>query len=280
MNARSIVLIGAVAILGIGAIMMLGSLFSPKAPAKTTQVAVAQTLIEPYTIITQDMIGTSANVYQRDAEAKGAWPVVAAVGLMTTDRIAPGTWITTLNARSVEDVRFTEDLGLEVLSFSAGVDRTVGGDLRAGHIINLYGNGRTKEGDPFTRLIESQIWVVKVSAAGQAVTNETAVPDPVTGELTVTGGDRNRSASLITVAVRPEQAQNIVNALGAENLNPWVTLAASQTAAALVATPVPAVATPTFGLPLDISLTATALALQIQLTSAPRAPVTGGGGSR
>lgn len=279
MNARSLVLIGAVAILGIGAIMMLSTMFSQQAPPSTTQVAIAQQVIEPYTIITQDMIGASGEVYEREAKLKGGWPVVFAVGKMSTDRIVPNEWITAQNARDVEDVRFTDDLGLEVMSFQAGIDRTVGGELRAGHLINLYGNGRTREGEPFTRLIESQIWVVRVSAAGQAVTNETPVPDIDTGELVVSGGDRNRAASVITVAVRPEQAHNIVNSLGAENLSPWITLAASQTAASLRATPVPA-ATATFGLPPDIAATATALARAILATPQGRLGDTGGGGTQ
>jgi hypothetical protein len=178
-------------------------------------------------------------------------------------------------------VRFTEDLGLEVLSIQAGLDRSVGGNLRPGHIVNLYGNGRTKEGDPFTRLIESQVWVVGVSAAGQEVSNATPVINQDTGELTYTGGDQDRSASVIIVAVRPDQALNIVNAIGAENLSPYVTLAASQTAASALATPVPAAtASPTFGLPDWIRLTATALAEQIRLTPPPKGPITGGGGTR
>jgi hypothetical protein len=281
MNARSLVLIGAVAILGIGAIMMLSSMFGGQAPPNTTQVAVALQLIEPYTIITQEMIGASEDVYERDAEEKGGWPVTFAVGKMSTDRISPGVWITADNAKPVEDVRFTQDLGLEVLSIQAALDRSVGGKLRPGHMVNLYGNGRTKQGDPFTRLIESQVWVVAVSASGQAVSNATPVVNLETGELTTTGGEEDRSASVITIAVRPDQALNIVNAIGAENLAPYVTLAASQTAASALATPVPeATASPTFGLPDWIKLTATALASQIALTPPPRGPVTGGGGTK
>lgn len=275
MNARSIVLIGAVAILGIGAIMIISSLFSGPQPVRRTQIAVASQSIEPYTIITQDMIGTSEDVLLRDAEARGAWQPEFAVGLMTRDRIRQGDWITAQNAQSVEDVRFAEDLGLEVLTFQAGLDKTVGGEIRPGHLVNLYGTGRTREGEPFTRLIEPQVWVVDVSAAGQPVSNATLVPDQ--GELRVEGGDQQRATSTVTVAVRPDQAYNIINALGAENLQPWVTLAASQTAASVLATPVP-LPTNTAGLPPDIAATATWIAGQLAPTVPPIAPGTGGGG--
>jgi len=279
MNARTIVLIGAVAILGIGAIMIISSMFGQQAPARTTDVAVARQVIEPYTIITQDMLSSENDVYERDAEARGAWPVESALGLMTTDKIMPGNWVTGLNAKPVKDVRFADDLGLEIVTFQAGIDKAVGGELRPGHIVNLYGTGRTREGDPFTRLVEPQVWVVEVSASGQQVSSETPIPDPETGELVIEGGDRNRAASTITVAVRPEQAYNIVNALGAEGLSPWVTLAASQTASSLLATPVTLPSpSPTFGLPPDIAATATAIAEQLRNTPVPSGPRTGGGG--
>jgi hypothetical protein len=273
-----LVLIAAVAILGIGAIMIISQLLQPSAPPRQTQVAVARQMIEPYTIITQDMLAASESVRQSDAESRGAWPVDTAVGIMTTDRIAPGQWVTTLNARPVKDVRFAEDLGLEVVTFQAGLDRTVGGELRPGHLVNVYGNGRSREGEPFTRLIEDQVWVVAVSAAGQPVTNETAVPGE-DGELQIEGGDRNRGASLITVAVTPDEAFNIINSIGSEGLNPWVTLAASQTASGVMATPVPSpMPSATWGLPPDIAATATALANALA-SPVPRPPITGGGGN-
>ncbi|MFN2251399.1 MAG: SAF domain-containing protein [Anaerolineae bacterium] len=278
MNARTIALIAAVAIMGIGAIMIVGDLFSPAESPALTQVAHASQQIEPYTMITQDMIEIGEPIRQRDAAEVAAYPFDAAIGLMTTDQVKPGDTISAANAKPIEEVRYVRDLGLEIVSFTAGVDRTVGGKLRPGHIINLYGYGRDEEGNNFTKLIEPQLWVVAVSAAGQSVSDATPEVNPETGVYDP-GTGRERTASMITVAVEPERAFNLINALGAESLSAWVTLSADQQALGALATPVPVEPTPTYGLPVDLSLTATALWNQLQATQPPPPPRTGDRGT-
>jgi hypothetical protein len=279
MNARTIALIAAVAIMGIGAIMILGDMFSSDAPPSRTQVAFAAQQIDPYTVITQDMIRISEPIRQRDAAEVAAYPFDAVVGKMSTDQVKPGDMITAGNAKPIEDVRYVQDLGLEIVTFTAGVDRTVGGKLRPGHIVNLYGFGRDEDSTPFTKLIEPQLWVVAVSSAGEAVSEATPEVNPETGEYEP-GTGRERTASMITVAVEPERAYNLIDALGAQKLSAWVTLSANQQALGALATPVPAEPTPTYGLPEDLSLTATALWLQLQATVPPPPPKTGDGGTR
>jgi hypothetical protein len=278
MNARTIALIAAVAIMGIGAIMILGDMFGAKEPPRRTQVAYAAQEIEPYTVITQDMIRISEPMKEKEAAAAYAYPYGAVIGKMTTAQIKPGDMITAANAKPIEDVRFVRDLGLEVVTFTAGVDRTVGGKLRPGHIVNLYGFGRSEDGTPFTRLIEPQLWVVDVSAGGQPVSDATPEVNPETGELVEPAGAQQRNATLVTVAVEPDKAFNIINSLGAQRLDAWVTLSANQEAMSALATPVPVQPTVTPGLPPDLALTATAISNQIQATEiAP--PVTGDRGT-
>jgi len=282
MNSRTLVLLLAVLLLLVGVLLVVRDLFAtPPVPARTTP-ARAATLIKPYTVITQDMIRADNPIRADDAFEQGVYPYDTVVGLMSTDQILPGTQIKGTNAKPIEQVRFVEDLGLEVVSFGAGVDRTVGGALRAGHIVNLYGFGR----DPatnveFTELIEPRVWVVKVSAGGQALNEGTARVDPNTGEIQTEGGDQVQPATLITVAVTPQQAYKIIHALGARGLNAWITLAANQTASITAATPASTPAPPpTPGLPPDLSLTATALWNAINATQPPRAPRTGFGGTQ
>jgi hypothetical protein len=277
MNARTIALIGLVAIMGIGLIMLIGDLFKPKAQPVRMSPAYAAVQIEPYTVITQDMIRSGESISAREAVDAGAYPVESVVGLMTTAQISPGDQLTGGNARPVEEVRFVEELGLEVVSFQAGVDRTVGGKLRKGHIVNLYGYGRGEDNEPFTTLIEPQLWVVDVSASGRPVTSSTPEIDPITGEFKSSGGVGDQPASLITVAAEPAKIYHIVDALGAKSLSPWITLAANQMASSAIATP--SIATPTVGLPPDLALTATALWKQLQATQPPPPPRLGDGGS-
>ncbi|MFN8422794.1 MAG: SAF domain-containing protein [Anaerolineae bacterium] len=278
MNVRSIALIAGVGILGIGLLMTLSSMFNKPQVAAPVNVAVAAAAIEPYTIVTQDML-KSTTLSPTQARDRGAYPVDFVPGKMSTARIAPGDVITTKNALPPEEVRYVKDLNLEIVSFSAGPDKLVGGKLRPGHIVNIYGAGRDDKNREFTVLIEPRVWVVGVSAGGGPVSQATLQPDPTTGEIKKSGPDRERTATLVTVAVPPDKAFHIIDALGAQKLDPWLTLAANQTPGQLYATPV-AAATATNGLPYDLSLTATALANILKSTPAPPLPRTGGGAGR
>lgn len=278
---RTIILIAAAVMVGVGLIYILAGLLEAPATESEMTPAVAAVQIEPYTVITQDMIKAGEPTGATDAFNRGLYPVDKVLGLMSTNQIKPGDTITGVTAKPIEQVRFARDLGLEVVSFQAAIDRTVGGQLRPGHLINLYGFGKDQEThQDFTELIEKQIWVVKVSAGGQPVSNATPRPNE-DGTYAEEGGDRESPSSLITVAVRPEQAVNIVNSLGARGLQAWTTLAASQSAEIAQATPVVTPAPPaTAGLPPDLAGTATALWNMINATPAARPPRTGYGGSR
>lgn len=282
MNSRTLILIGAVALLGIGLLLTVGDLFSTEAPEPRVQVAYAARAIEPYTIITQDMLGASEPMPARDARDQAAYPQDAIPGKMSTKRISPGELLTTENALPPEDVRFVKDLNLEIVTFGAGVDRLVGGELRPGHVVNLYGTGRDDETrEDFTVLIEPRLWVVGVTAGSSSQYSQaTRVPDLETGDIIVEGDpSRDRPVTMVTVAVPPETAFKIVDALGARRLNPYVTLAANQTVDSSFATPA-SLATPTAGLPPNLALTATALYEALQSTPPPPPPSTGGGAGK
>jgi hypothetical protein len=281
MNARTLVMIGAVALLGIGLIMTLLDFLQPPAAEPRVQTAVAAQQIEPYTVITQDMVATGDEIRARDASERGVWPVNVVVGKMSTDLIAPGAVFTAGNAQPIERVRFVENLGLEIVTFQASVDRLVGGELRPGHIINLYGYGRAEDtNDPFTVLIEPRLWVVAVTSSGRPISDATPEVNLETGEIEVPGEANDRPGTMLTVAVPPEKAYHIIHSLGAEGLSAWVTLAANQTVASALASPsAPTAGPPTAAaIPLDLAGTATALWLLVQQTPPPPPPVTGGGG--
>ena len=295
MNSRTIILALAVGLLGIGLVMTIAGLFDDPAPAPMVQPARAARAIEPYQIITQDMIRLGDPIRARDARDVAAYPFDAVVGKMTTERLSPGDMMTALNAKSVEDVRFTEDLGLEIVSFTAGAEQLVGGKVRAGHIVNLYGSTNCprsntganqvrippyclgREGEDVTILIEPRLWVVAAAAGVRPPSQGTPSVNPTTGEVTYSE-TREQAATMITVAVPPDKAFKLIDALGAQGLDPYVTLAANQTVdAGMLSTP--AFASPTPGLPPDLALTATALWESLNATAPPPPPNTGGGGS-
>lgn len=278
MNARTLVLIGAIALVGIGALMMLGDFFSPKAAPAQLTPAIAMTQIQPYTVITQDMVAQGEVMTEKAAKTAGAWQVRDVVGKMSTDLIAPGSILNTRNVLPIADVRYTTDPNMEIVSLNASIDKMVAGKIKPGSLVNIYGFGKEPAtNDPFTVLVEPRVWVVAVSAGGSPVSSATLVPDTQTGRLAMTGGEQDRPASTLTVAVPPQQAFNIIDSFGAKGMSAWVTLAANQTVnAAAPATPLP-MATATAGLPPDIALTATALYNAIKATVPPAPPVTGDG---
>jgi hypothetical protein len=277
MNVRTLVLIGAIALVGIGAVMMLGDIFAAPEPVAQMSPAMAVTQIQPYTVITQDMVAQGDPLTQRQASAVGAWQVRDVVGKMSTNLIPAGSMLTTKNALPIEDMRQVIDPSLEVVSFSAGLDRLVAGKIKPGALINIYANGRdTVNNLPFTTLVEPRVWVVDVSAGGAPVSNATRVPN-AQGEVTITGGEADRPATTITVAVPPEKAYRIIDAFGAQGLSAWVTLAANAAPVASgLATPVPG-PTQTQSLDPSLALTATAIWLASQATPVPIPPSTGDG---
>lgn len=242
MNPRTMTLATALVLVGIGLVTTLWGILNPQAPAaETVAVLVAAEQIEPYSIITTAMLRSGEALPRSRAVEVGAWPAGAAIGKMSTGLIKVGQILTAVNAKPIEAVRLARDLNLEVVSFQAGVDRLVGGRLRPGHLINIYGFGRdeaTREN--FTRLIDSRVWVVEVSQAGRSLDLPRPRPDLVSGDY---GEDPaptgSGNATLITVAVEPRRVANLIDALGARGLQVWVTLSANDVARYSTATPLP-----------------------------------------
>jgi hypothetical protein len=120
-------------------------------------------------------------------------------------------------------------MDLEVISFHAEIDRNLGGTLRPGHKINIYGFRTDSEENslPPVTLIADHIWVVdtRTSSGGEAE----ATPTPISagGGGGLLGGlaeARPGPASIVTVAVEPAIARQIIEALGAQQYQAWVTL--------------------------------------------------------
>lgn len=278
---RNLALAAAGLLILAGLALTLSSLLEDAPTEPTVVIGHAAQQIEPYTIISQDMLKAGEPIPASRALSQGAYPAHAVVGLMSTDMIPAGSPITGIVAKPVREVRFAEDLGLEIVSFSTNVDRLVGGNLRAGHLVNLYGYGKDPDSrQGFTTLIEPRLWVVEVTAGGRDVIVETPQPDLQTGEYKEIVGGRSQQGTLLTVAVQPENAFKIIDSLGAQGMSAWVTLAANQTvdfAATPVATAGPP---PTVGLPPDLALTATALWEAINATPQAPLPRTGFGGTQ
>lgn len=204
----------------------------PSVVEGTTNVVVAATSIEPYTFISASQLITVTNIPESKARGYYSKPE-AVVGYMATRFIQAHEWISVDDAVPAEQFRFARDMKYEIVSFPALFSEMVGGQVRPGHRINVYGyrRGRGQEDPGEMELVASNVWVVDVRTA----TGENAKPQPATTR-TPTGGAPGifevggigfgaQPASIVTVAAEPWVVQNIIAKLGSKNYSAWVTLA-------------------------------------------------------
>ena len=221
-------------ILGVVGIIISWPRPAPEPPPRRVAVAVQD--IPSYTVITPDMVKEEV---RPAAEAKNAPAYSDVVGRMTTRSIRSGAMMSEQNALPVEQVRYVADPSLEVISFPARFDETVGGQLKPGQRVNVYGYRSARAGTnrPEVRLVAANIPVVDVRAsAGQPAAR--LEPTPMRQQNNAGGlfgapaeqTERSDPGSVVTVAVPPEQALLIVDTLGAQDFNAWVTLAGDRAA--------------------------------------------------
>jgi hypothetical protein len=206
----------------------------------------------------------------REFQAARAWRVEDLVGYMSADIIRPAEVLTADNALPLSDYRRWPDLDMELVSFAASVDRLVAGQLRPGHLINVYGvNSSGNPDEAFTVLVESNVRVVDVFASGGTEAGRGQAAPDETGEGVTYENDRDRPSTLVTVALPPEKAYHLIDSLQAQRLSPYVTLAGAQTSA-LLATPPARLAAAKETPPVDIGATLTAITLRLPTLVPPK----------
>jgi len=233
----------AIVLLLAGVGLSLRDILMPKPPPPPRTVLVATTDIDTYTVLRPEMVErreVAAELAPEDAYGELGEKTV----LITTRPIKEGEVITRDAAVAVGSSWRPARMDLEILSFPADFDKMVAGQIKPGHKINIYGYhvGEEGEGAPVT-LVAHNVWVVdaRTASGGEAWA---ATPEPAEGggPLGLRGLAETRAApaSIVTVAVEPEVAWKIIEALGAQKYRAWVTLAGPEPI-----TPTPAPPTPT-----------------------------------
>lgn len=210
----------------------------PEAPG-FTQVVVATTNIEPYSIVSPSQVILGSEPVPLSIAGGYYTQPEQVAGLMTTRFIRAGQQISREDARSLENVRYVADMTLEIVSFPAIFNEMVAGQVKPGHRINIYGYRRGNSRDDPGELVwvAGNVWVVDVrTAAGDVVVSP--------GEGSQQDLGRAEPASVVTVAALPETVQDIIRAFGAGGYNAWVTLAPSPVVP-VAPTPVPTPTAPT-----------------------------------
>lgn len=229
-TARIILYLVVIGLLLIGVVLMFVQ--RPKEePVEVCMAAVALRDLDTYTVLRREDLDEQEVVAE---EAKGACGGRdAAVGKMTIRPIRVGDIINDDVAVACEDFRFVCDMSLEITSFPADFDQMVGGQIRRGHRVNIYGyrGGQGQNVKPEVRLVATNVWVVDVRTSGGG---EAGNPTPEAEGRSPAGGlfggpgtvaGRAAPASIVTVAAKPGVVLDIIRSLGAEGFRAWVTLA-------------------------------------------------------
>lgn len=205
------------------------SLLWPKAPSPQSPTFLRATQdVDTYTILTSDMIKECQVSAEGIEECKPAELGGSRV-FITRQAIVQGEKLDSNAYTAVGDSWRPGRMDLEVISFQAEIDRNLGGTLRPGHKINIYGFRTDSEEDspaPVT-LIADHVWVVdaRTSAGGEVETQPAEGGDGGPLGLSSLAQARPGPASIVTVAVEPAIARQIIEALGAQQYQAWVTLA-------------------------------------------------------
>lgn len=220
MNRRTLLLIFAV-VLGV-----VGILLSLPRGGKVVsrEVLVAAEDIDTYTVIDESMVERHKELTTQTPDAYTATTTT----LMTTRPIHKGETIRHTNALPLDT--FRPGFPLEVISFPATVDKMVSGQVVPGHKINIYGY-RQEQGERSGELIlvVPKVWVVDVRTAqaeeSRAVSARTPTPQGGGGGILPGISITRAPASIVTVAANRQAIVGIIEALGRQGLQAWVTLA-------------------------------------------------------
>ncbi len=217
---------------------------APTTPLTFARVAIAREDIEPYSIIRPDQLTLSSDELPL-AQAKQYYQNAEVLaGLMTTRFLKAGQRIGLQDAEPVENVRYVQDMGLEVVSFPAVFNEMVAGQVRPGHKINVYGyrrrSGQNDTGELL--LVAGNVWVVDVrTSGGDPVVEGSAETATQSGGLLAapSASAETGPGSVVAVAADPTVVQEIIRAFGSQGYSAYVTLAPAAERVVPVATPSP-----------------------------------------
>ena len=143
---------------------------------------------------------------------------------MTTAALQPGQLIYHHQAVPAAQFRYTDDPALEVVSFPVNPERAVGGQVQIGHRINVYGVRKTVGTNQAAQaeLLAKGIPVVDVRAKQGEPANRAITASQLEQSAQVEAG---KPLQILTVAVDPEAARQLVELAVDGEYEIWVSLA-------------------------------------------------------
>lgn len=227
--------IGVFSLLIAAAAAVVGNVYYEQLVA-TIEVPVAAVPIEPYTVISPAMLTTRE--VPRSLVTEPIYQTASGlVGRIATVPIMPATMIYIPFAADPKTFRLVPDPALEVVSFPVSPASAVGGQVRPGLRINIYRTvvvAAQLQGFrdlPIEDLLETRAAASAILAANVPVVDvrsqQGESAQPVTAPAGNPANARTMPLQIITVAVPPETARDIVTLVGETSaaVQLWVSLA-------------------------------------------------------
>ncbi len=217
----------------------------------TTELVVPAVEIPPYTSVSPQMFKmrsfpapvANESVYREPSELTGK---------ISTITLKPDQLIYRDQAVSLKQFRYTDDERLEIVSFPIKPEQAVGGQIKPGQRINLYRIVlQTTPNPSVVNSPDPKVWLAAPGAGIEVVESDVLVVDvrstqgsPMvsppkvqsqTAEVTTyesastSASDANRPLTILTVAVPPDVAKDILRLAGEAHVASryllWVSLA-------------------------------------------------------
>jgi len=240
MRRRILLVIAGILFVLVAALYIRDLLTPPKiSPQVNVDVVAIKRDYDTYTPIrAEDLYTTVVSATQasgcfRDTDLDDLQEKARKYVMLTTRRLFAGEKLSKTDLVQLGESWRPGSKETEVTSFYVATDKGMGGKLKPGHKINIYGYRPEQGNRPAqTVLIATNVWVVAVhSAGGEEVVGPT--PEPGTEEKKEGGGllsagmveiKRSMPANVVTVAADHETILNIISVLS-NNFSAWVTLA-------------------------------------------------------
>ncbi|MBL7184229.1 MAG: hypothetical protein ISS50_07245 [Anaerolineae bacterium] len=253
MNLRDSLPILAVVLVLVGAVVLInpGGVFGRAEPPPPRAFLRATQDVDTYAILTADMIeecqGSAEGMKCNPAKLDENRVYITRRAIIQGEELDRDAY----TAVGGDDGWRPGRMDLEVISFRAEIDKILGGTLRPGHKINIYGfhTDNEEHGPAPVTLIADHVWVVDArTSTGREVEARPAEEGDGAGDgLFGSGGLAQASsgpAIIVHVAVEPAISWQIVEALGAQQYLAWVTLAGPSPEPPVTEEPTPMVTTP------------------------------------
>ncbi len=217
----------------------------------TTELVVPVVEIPPYTVVVPQMFKVRA--FPAPMAEEGVYQSLEQVaGKISTITLRPDQLVYRNQLVSLREFRYSEDERLEVISFPIKPEQAVGGQVKPGQRINIYrlvlqaAPNQTVIGSPDPRVwlaapgagievLQSDVLVVDVrSTQGSPIVQPPKVQSQSSGDAVLQSSDSsssntNRPLTILTVAVPPEVAKDILRLAGESQIASryllWVSLA-------------------------------------------------------